>query len=412
VYGQTSLPAADMVFEPFTQKFYATLPASSTISPNSLVTVDPATGTMGTPIAIGLDPGVLGLSDDGQILYVALNGENAIVPFNLATQTAGTRIPLGVDIAKGSLTAADIQVQPGHSGTVVVTLAAGYSGDDGLALIVNGQVVSQYLNEPPNNVYVGGTRFIGSSDVYGWNAGYNSTGILHFVIVGNQLLEAPGISASYGVGTLATDGSNLFDINGQVFSASTGVLVGTINGLGSFPVGPVGVLYDAPSNRLFFTEGPLNTSTEVIDATSLLQVGFSGGPPAITSRLEKWGPDGLAYLTGSYPQTTGSALVQIRSSLFYSSAGSNPLPVMTAFLPTSATVSGPNFVLTVTGSNFVPGAVVRVRGANRTTRYVDSKTLQVDIPASDIAIAGTAKITVVNPAPGGGVSAALSLPIL
>jgi hypothetical protein len=412
VYGQTTLPAADFVFEPFTQKFYATLPASSTVSPNSLVTIDPTTGAIGTPIAIGLDPGALGLSDDGQILYVALNGENAIVPFNLATQTAGAKIQLPVDIAKGLLTAADIQVQPGNSGTLVVTLAAGYNGNDGLALIVNGQIVSQYLNESPNNVYVGGTHFVGPSDVFGWSAAYNATGILHFVIVGNQLLEAPGIGASYGVGTFATDGSNLFDINGQVFSSSTGVLVGTINGLGSFPSGPVGALFDAPSNRVFFSEGPFNSSTEIIDATSLQQVGFSGGPPAVTSRLEKWGPDGLAYLTGSYPQTTGSALVQIRSSLFYTASGTDPLPTVTAFLPATATAAGANFVLAVTGSNFVPGSVVRVRGANRTTKYLDSKTLLVDIPASDLTTAGTAKITVFNPAPGGGVSAELGLPIL
>jgi hypothetical protein len=56
--------------------------------------------------------------------------------------------------------------------------------------------------------------------------------------------------------------------------------------------------------------------------------------------------------------------------------------------------------------------VVQWNGLNRTTRYVDEATLQVDIPASDIAAAGTAKVRVINPAPGGGASAAVSLTIL
>src|SRR5207302_15148 len=72
--------------------------------------------------------------------------------------------------------------------------------------------------------------------------------------------------------------------------------------------------------------------------------------------------------------------------------------------PTSAVAGGPQFTLTVTGTNFVTASVVRWNGANRTTTYVSATQLTAAISAADIATAGTAPVTVFNPAPGGGTS--------
>jgi hypothetical protein len=46
-----------------------------------------------------------------------------------------------------------------------------------------------------------------------------------------------------------------------------------------------------------------------------------------------------------------------------------------------------------------------------TTKYVSSTTLTATVPAADIKTAGTASVTVVNPAPGGGTSAAKTFTI-
>jgi hypothetical protein len=89
----------------------------------------------------------------------------------------------------------------------------------------------------------------------------------------------------------------------------------------------------------------------------------------------------------------------------------NPLPVLSSLSPTSATAGGPAFTLTVNGSSFISGSVVRWNGANRTTTFVSSTQLTAAIPASDIAAASMASITVFNPSPGGGTSAALDLPV-
>jgi hypothetical protein len=89
---------------------------------------------------------------------------------------------------------------------------------------------------------------------------------------------------------------------------------------------------------------------------------------------------------------------------------SNPTPSVTSLSPSSAAAGSGAFVLTVNGSNFLPGATVQWNGSYGqppiATSYVSSTELTVGIPASDIAFAGDASVTVVNPAPGGGVSGA------
>jgi hypothetical protein len=64
--------------------------------------------------------------------------------------------------------------------------------------------------------------------------------------------------------------------------------------------------------------------------------------------------------------------------------------------PASATTGGPSFTLTVTGSNFASGSVVRWRGVNRTTTFQSATQLVATIPASDIATAGTAAVQVAS----------------
>ncbi len=65
---------------------------------------------------------------------------------------------------------------------------------------------------------------------------------------------------------------------------------------------------------------------------------------------------------------------------------------------TTQACSPTGFVLTVNGTNFVTGSVVDWNGSARTTTFVSSTQLTATIPASDIASAGTASITVSNSA--------------
>ena len=65
-------------------------------------------------------------------------------------------------------------------------------------------------------------------------------------------------------------------------------------------------------------------------------------------------------------------------------------------VPTIAHGSG-NALITLQGSNFVPGVAVTWNGSYRTTSVVDAGHLTVAIPASDVAVAGSASVAAVNP---------------
>src|SRR5665811_1869006 len=89
----------------------------------------------------------------------------------------------------------------------------------------------------------------------------------------------------------------------------------------------------------------------------------------------------------------------------------NPVPTTTSWSPNAATAGDSGFTLTVNGTNFVAGSVVKWEGADRTTTYVSATRLTASIPASDIVTAGTASVTVFNPTPGGGTSNAQTFTI-
>ena len=76
--------------------------------------------------------------------------------------------------------------------------------------------------------------------------------------------------------------------------------------------------------------------------------------------------------------------------------------------PNSAAIGGGQFTLTVTGTNFINGSVVRWNGSNRPTTFVNANQLTATITAADVAASGTYAVTVFNPPPGGGTSNAVN----
>ena len=86
-------------------------------------------------------------------------------------------------------------------------------------------------------------------------------------------------------------------------------------------------------------------------------------------------------------------------------AANNPIPYLQqGLVPDSAAPGGAAFTLTVNGTGFVSGATLQWNGSARTTTFVSSSQLTAAISSADISAAGTAVVTVFNPAPGGGVS--------
>ena len=90
-----------------------------------------------------------------------------------------------------------------------------------------------------------------------------------------------------------------------------------------------------------------------------------------------------------------------------SSTAKNPVPGISLISPVSVPAGSRALTLTVTGSKFISGSVVRWGGTARTTTYVSSAKLTAAITPGDLATAGMEAVTVYNPAPGGGTSGSL-----
>jgi len=72
----------------------------------------------------------------------------------------------------------------------------------------------------------------------------------------------------------------------------------------------------------------------------------------------------------------------------------NAPPVITSLNPPGALPGGTDFTLTVNGTGFVNGDVVRWNGSNRTTTFVSNTQLQAAITAADVSVAGSFNVTV------------------
>jgi hypothetical protein len=78
-------------------------------------------------------------------------------------------------------------------------------------------------------------------------------------------------------------------------------------------------------------------------------------------------------------------------------------PNISELAPNSANVGSPAFVLTVNGANFNSNAVINWNGTAQATTIVSPGTqLMTTIPSANIATAGMASVTVINPGTAGG----------
>src|SRR5262249_51078526 len=90
----------------------------------------------------------------------------------------------------------------------------------------------------------------------------------------------------------------------------------------------------------------------------------------------------------------------------------SPVPSLTSLSSTSATEGAASLTLTLTGTGFVPNSQVRWNGTALTTTFVSGTLLQAAVPVGNLANANVFSITVFNPGPGGGITAAQSFSVV
>jgi len=170
---------------------------------------------------------------------------------------------------------------------------------------------------------------------------------------------------------------------------------------------------------------PLTVTVDATDDTTVQSVSVSfdvsgsGTPQTVVAK-----PGGANTYKATFPALSGApgqrtlsasamdtSFNSATTSINVNVEAPNPVPSLTALSPSSATHGGKAFTLTITGSNLVSGCTAKWNGAALKTTFVNAGEVTATVPATDIATAGTASVTVVNPAPGGGTSNALTFTI-
>jgi hypothetical protein len=124
----------------------------------------------------------------------------------------------------------------------------------------------------------------------------------------------------------------------------------------------------------------------------------------------RFGQDGLAYVVPSTTTSNTPQIFLLRGPFVVpAEATTNPAPTLSSTGQATIAVGSSNLYLTVTGTGFLPGAVVLWNGSPRTTTFVDNAHLQVAIAGADLASAQT--ITLASQNPGSGNSNNLTVTI-
>src|SRR6266576_1307780 len=419
IFQTVSLDSNDIVFDPFTRRLYASVPSTANqVTGNSIVSIDPLTGTLGMPVFMGSEPTRMSISDDGHYLYVTLAGSHSVRRMDLTTLTPGTQFVTTSAVFGSAFTASDLAVMPGNPSAVATV---GYS--DGIQLwdvTASGATPRPLTTSLVNDVYEGSVLAWGdSASLYSNDEGLSPSSFHRFAVGSTSFAEtdstyfdAVGGEITYAGGLIFSDGGGIVDPS--PVPPVTPRLVGRIMNPGGGPSAA-----DATINRVFFLNqnsyGVNARTISAFDASRFTATGSTelDGLAGDAFDLIRWGVDGLAFRTAKDFWGNGTALVVLLhgSPVLPRSSLPNPLPSISAGSPSGATAGGGNIWLTITGSQFVLGSVVQWNGSSRTTAFVSSTQLRVAIPAADLATPQTANLQVVNPAPGGGTSAQISLAI-
>jgi IPT/TIG domain-containing protein len=100
------------------------------------------------------------------------------------------------------------------------------------------------------------------------------------------------------------------------------------------------------------------------------------------------------------PTRSGSATVTLE----------NAIPVISSVTPTTLT-AGTQFEMTVNGTGFTPGSIVKLGAISLSTTYI-APTQLIAVGTPTLAQVGTVPVTVVNPDPGGSTSAPFNVQVV
>ena len=347
---------------------------------------------------------------------LTINGANlvrggflTITNFFMGTTIDSTLQPAGGENQVGDQIVVLLsQMLPAGDHQVTITNPDGQSATATLSIAASDPtqvVVGQLASAPPPDVY----------NIVASGAGTAGSGIIaarggNIVAQGGGNIVATGggnIVAQGGGNIIATGGGNIsVPVSGLLATIASGAgITGSLDLAPQFKPSGLARLkaYALPNTPISFIltkhdAGPArgkgvtdySVSLNYADGTSalLLDLHFAPGQPDV---VVYQAPGVTLKPQGATPAPQVSS----------------PTPTLTALSPSTAKAGSPDLTLGVTGTLFEDGTLVNWNGQPLATKVLSGTQATAVVPAALLSAQGTAQVTLINPAPGGGPSATL-----
>jgi hypothetical protein len=452
--------ANDLVWDSTHQLIYLSVPSLASSHGNSVVALNPITGAIESSQFAGSEPDRLAISDDGQYLYVGLDGSSSVLRLTLPGLTPDVTASLGAFSIYGPTFAVDLQVAPGLPHTTAVSRG----GFNVSPYALGGMVIYDDATPRPTVADAVGPLYDSlqwgsATSIFANNSEVTSFDLYKLTVSGSgvvQTTDYPNVFSEFGTSIHYDSGTQLiYCDDGSVVNPATGQRIGGFNASGL-------MVPDSTANAAYFLgqtqqqSGTQNFSIESFNLATAAPVAeivvpnVQGNP----QHFIRWGTNGLAFnddagfvyvlsnpfgsgggggavMPGRYVspvRNTRSAprvpvvskAVPFRKSTrtkFSPQARpaddvSNPAPSISALSPNTVSVGVAAFTLTVMGSNFVSLSTIEWGGTPVSTELVSQSELQAQISAAQAGTAGSIVVNVVTPTPGGGTSNNLSFTVV
>ncbi|AKU98556.1 hypothetical protein AKJ09_05220 [Labilithrix luteola] len=312
--------------------------------------------------------------------FVSTTSLDAIVPANLLTAFGSVPVKVRNPTPGG-----------GDSGSIAFTVA----NPD--AAIQNINPSAAFVGSAAVTMTVNGGGFVNASNVV-----FNGNALATTFVNGGQLTATVPATMLGAAGDFPVTVSNpppgggvstpvVFRVQYPVPSLSSPLSPATIGaGAGPTDVTVTGVGFFITS-QITFDNAP--AATTYVDSTHLKAT-------LSAAQLATAGAIAVRVVNGTPGGGTSAAL---------SFTVTNPAPQITGLNPTSVPAASPDRTITITGTGFVPSSIVKGGGTILSSNYVSNTQLTAVVPSTQLVNPGSVGITVTNPAPGGGSSAAKNL---
>ncbi len=226
------------------------------------------------------------------------------------------------------------------------------------------------------------------------SAATNGSGVatVSYAILNGAAAGSHTITAAFAraVPYLASTGHGTLTVK-AVQVASLSVSPGTVAG-GNGATGTVTLTSNAPSGGTVVTLASSKTTAAAVLASVTVAAGQATATFPITT----------SAVNASTTVTLSAAAGGVKKT--HTLTVTPKAPVLSSLTPSTRKAGSGAFVLTATGANFVPGSVIKWKGAAQATTFISSTQLTASIAASLTATTGTAAVTVSTP----GVAASAS----